>query len=276
MFHALLAQLVKTPGMKIPGVFLCLLFSLPSFSDCGHPAGPLLKVARVSDGDTIRLEDGRSVRVLGVNAPEIARGQKSAQPLGREARAAAQLFIKRAGGRVRLGVERKRQDHYGRLLAHVYDPSGRSLAVELLRQGLGLQVAVPPNDSQAGCLSGFEQLARQRAQGVWRNSYWNAFPVSRLRATDAGFRHLRGRVVKVDVNSSVWIEFEGALVAKVAKKDWPAFGYGARDWLLLKGREVELRGWVASRQITSSGSQIRTRFKPLLLVLRSPTSLRVM
>lgn len=262
--------------MKIPGVFLCLLFSLPSFSHCGHPTGPLLKVARVSDGDTIKLEDGRSVRVLGMNAPEIARGQKPAQPLGREARAAAQLFIQRAGSRVRLGVEREREDRYGRLLAHVYDPSGRSLAVELLRQGLGLQAAVPPNDDQAECLSGFEQLARQRAQGVWCNSYWNAFPVSGLSATDAGFRHLRGRVVKVDVNSSVWIEFEGVLVAKVAKKDWHTFGYSARDWLSLRGREVELRGWVAPRQVKSSGAQTRaTRFKPLLLALRSPTSLRV-
>jgi endonuclease YncB( thermonuclease family) len=273
LIQRLLALLVKTPGMKIPGVFLCLLFSLGSLADCGHPTGALLKVKRVSDGDTLKLEDGRSVRVLGINAPEIARGQKPAQPLGREAHSAAQAFIQRAGGRVRLGFERARADHYGRLLAHVYDSQGRSLAADLLQRGMVLQIAVPPNAAQSQCLLAFEQRAQAQALGVWRNRYWNAYPVKSLSARDSGFRHLRGRVARVDVNSSVWIEFEGNLVARIAKRDWAQFGYRKQDWLALKGQWLDVRGWVRVREVRQTGKA--RSFKPLIVQLRSPAAMQV-
>lgn len=205
MFHALASLLIKTPGMKIPGVFLCLCFSLASLADCGYPTGALLEVARVSDGDTIKLKDGRSVRVLGINTPELARGKTPAQPLGREAHIAAQVFIQRAGGKVRLGFERERVDRYGRLLAHVYNPSGSSLAAYLLQKGMALQISVPPNVAHEKCLLRYEQRAHLQGVGVWRNRYWNAYPAELLSAHDTGFRHLRGRVTRVEVNSSAWL-----------------------------------------------------------------------
>jgi hypothetical protein len=74
----------------------------------------------------------------------------------------------------------------------------------------------------------------------------------------------------VDINSAVWLEFEGQLVAKVAKKDWPLFGYRQQDWLALKGKSVELRGW-----ITSQKSRHSQQFKPLVMQLRSPSSMKV-
>ena len=259
--------------MKISGVFLCLLLSHPAFADCGRPSGPLLNVARVSDGDTIKLEDGRSVRVLGMNAPELARGQQRAQPLAQEARVAAQQFIQRAGGKVRLGFERERKDHYGRLLAHVYDASGRSLAAELLQQGLALHIAVPPNVDQAQCLFAFEQRGRKRGIGVWKNNYWNAYPASALRSQDTGFRHLRGRIARVDVNSSAWLEFDGNLVVRIGKSDWSQFGYSKQEWIALKGKTVEVRGWIRVRNAQKSSAG-RT-FKPLVLQLRSPAALQV-
>lgn len=273
LFQAAFEQRVKTPGMKIPGVFLCLLLSLPAFADCGHPSGALLKVARVSDGDTIKLEDGRSVRVLGMNAPEVARGKISAQPLAREARAAAQAFVQRAGGRVRLGFERERKDRYGRLLAHVYDASGRSLASDLLQKGLALQIAVPPNVEQAKCLLTFEKRARARGVGIWRDSYWSAYPIKFLKPGDTGFRHLKGKVTAVDVNSSVWLEFEGNLVVRIAKNDWPQFGYSKQDWLSLLGKTIEVRGWVVMRN--GKSTQTRRALKPLILQLRSSAALHV-
>lgn len=259
--------------MKIPGVFLCLCFSLASLADCGRPAGTLLEVARVSDGDTIKLKDGRSVRVLGINSPEIAHGKIPAQPLGREARAAAQVFIRRAGGKVRLGFEQERADRYGRLLAHVYDPNGRSLAVDLLQAGMAIQISVPPNVAQEDCLLAFERRARVRGVGVWRDRYWNAYPAELLSAQDTGFRHLRGRVNRVDVNSSAWLELEGNLVVRIAKQDWSRFAYNKRDWLALKGKELDVRGWVRARKIQKNGRL--HAFKPLILQLRSPAALQV-
>lgn len=265
--------------MKVSGVFLCLcfLYSVPlvAFAECGSASGELLKVARVSDGDTLKLVDGRSVRVLGINAPEITHGQKAGQPFGRESRAAAQAFIDAGKGKVRLGFERETHDHYGRLLAHAYDSRGRSLAAAQLRAGMALQIAVPPNIAQMQCLSKLELVARNKSLGLWRDNYWRPLPTQSLRGDEAGFRFVRGRIAKVDINSAVWLEFEGKLVARVAKKDWPLFadqkaGWQKSDWLALKGKSVELRGWITSQK--SRGSQ---KFKPLVLQLRSPSSIKV-
>ncbi len=273
MLVKLTAALLKTPGLKIPGVFLCVFFSSVGIADCGLPSGQAYPVARVSDGDTIKLEDGRSVRVLGINAPEIAQGKSSAQPLGREARAAAQAFVQRSGGKVRLGFDRQQRDRYGRVLAHVYDVQGRSLAVELLKQGMALQISVPPNLTQEACLAEFEHEAQARAAGVWRHHYWNAFPAKSLSPEESGFRHLRGRVVRVDINTSVWLELEGNLVVQIAKYDWQYFGYSKQQWLALQGRNITLRGWVRARKVPQSTSL--ESFKPLVVQLRSPAAFTV-
>lgn len=262
--------------MKISGVFLCLLFAHPVFAECGIPAGELFTVARVSDGDTLKLQDGRSVRVLGINAPEITHGSKAGQPLGRESRAAAQAFVDASKGRVRLGFEREVKDHYGRLLAHVYDARGRSLAVAQLRSGMAMQVAVPPNAAQAQCLADAERAARKQSPGMWRNSYWQPLPTKSMRNDETGFRLVRGRITKVSINSAVWLEFEGKLVARVAKKDWSAFAYQKSDWLALKGREMELRGWIRPQKSKPRpNSKAPQQFKPLVMQLRSPSSMSV-
>ena len=263
-------MLVKTPGMKISGVFLCLFFPSVTLAQCGSPSGDWLEVARVSDGDTLKLQDGRSVRVLGVNAPEIRHGKSPGQPLGRESRAAAQVFVERARGRVRLGFERERYDHYGRLLAHVYDHRGRSLAAEQLRKGVAMQVGVPPNIAQSKCLSAIESKARRQQLGVWRDSYWLPLPSRSLRGSETGFRLISGRVAKVDINSAVWLELDGKLVVRIAKKDWPLFRYDKKDWQKLKGRQLEVRGWINVQK-----SRRSQQFKPLVLQLRSPFSLKV-
>ncbi len=260
--------------MKIPGVFLCLSVALlPSagvFAECGSPSGEFLSVARVSDGDTLKLADGRSVRVLGINAPEVTHGQKTGQPFGRESRAAAQAFVDASKGKVRLGFERETHDRYGRLLAHVYDGRSQSLAATLLRSGMALHIAVPPNTAQIHCLSKLESGARSESLGLWRDKYWQPLPTTSLRDNQTGFRFVRGRITKIDINSAAWLEFEGQLVARVAKKDWALFGYQQSDWFALKGKSVELRGW-----ITSQKSRRSQQFKPLVMQLQSPSSMKV-
>ena len=52
----------------------------------GVSAGEWVTVKRVNDGDTVQLADGRLVRYLGVNAPEINHARNTAEPFGFEAR----------------------------------------------------------------------------------------------------------------------------------------------------------------------------------------------
>ncbi len=259
----------------LAGVFLCLLSSVSAsvLAECGHPETTAITVAKVQDGDTLKLSDGRSVRVLGINAPEITVGQKRGQPLGKESLVSAQQFVARAGGEVRLGFDVEKRDHYGRWLAHVYDKFGRSLAVEQIRAGMAFQISVPPNRAQESCLSSIEIRTRKNPTGVWRNAYWGSFPSTSLSVVDTGFRVVRGKVARVDVNSSVWIEFEGELVAQIKKSDWPAFGRS--DWSSLAGKNLEVRGWISARKDKGNSQDGKRRFKPLVMGVRTPSSMKV-
>lgn len=262
-------NLIKTPEMKIPGVFLCLFFAHFCLADCGQSTGELVPVAKVIDGDTLRLKDGRSVRVIGINAPEVRHGAKPGQPLGVDARMGAQAFIDAAGGRVRLGYESEKQDRYDRQLAHVYNARGESLGVALLSRGLVFAVAVPPNVAQADCLYTQQKKAYQQRKGIWGDKSWTPRPSAGLDFGDAGFQRIKGRVEQVTINSSVWIELEGKLVLQIARSDWKYFPQKPRNWLDMKGKTLETEGWVVVRK------QNNKHFKPMVMKVRSPHALRL-
>ena len=58
------------------------------------------QVERVVDGDTLRLKDGRSVRMIGLNAPETGKKGQSAEPYADAARKRLQALVARSDGRV--------------------------------------------------------------------------------------------------------------------------------------------------------------------------------
>jgi endonuclease YncB( thermonuclease family) len=82
----------------------------------------------VVDGDTIRLQSGVYVRLIGIDTPEAGKCGY---------RAAKRKLDQWVGGEARLvnpkGVDNR--DHYGRLLRYVHD-SGRDTGLGLIRLGL--------------------------------------------------------------------------------------------------------------------------------------------
>lgn len=211
-------------------------------ADCAPP-GPLheAQVAHVVDGDTLRLSDGRSVRLIGVNTPELARAGRVAEPLAEAARAQLQQLVAASGGRVRLAPGAQAYDRYGRLLAHAFGGDGGNWEARLLAEGFGYAVAIAPNTALSACLFAAERRARTAGRGVWRQP---ALAVGQLRA--GGFARLRGMVMRVERNGGgLWLEM-GALAVRVAPA-WLA-RFDAAAVQALAGREVEVRGWVVARQ----------------------------
>ena len=95
---------------------------------------PLGFVATCFDGDTLKLTDRRVVRLAGIDAPELAKGDRKGQLFAREAR--GQLTTLTQGQQVKLlqaGV--KHRDLHGRILAEVLLPDGRSLNEIMVRDG---------------------------------------------------------------------------------------------------------------------------------------------
>lgn len=223
--------------------FVSVLCAWPAQAFCPLPSGlPTVRVQRVVDGDTLKLSDGRSVRLIGINAPELAHHGRNIEPFAEAARRRLQALVDASGGRLSLQVGREARDHYGRTLAHAYDRRGENLEARLLAEGLGYLVVVAPNSALVVCQQAAEQLARTARLGLW------AKPAVQTPAqiTQGGFALVTGQVLSVQRNrGGVWLELDGGLVLHVAVKlldqfDWPSLQ-------ALTGRHIQARGWVIDR-----------------------------
>ncbi len=226
-------------------------------------------VSRVIDGDTLRLVDGRMVRLIGINTPELARDGRPAEPLAQAARTALVKMLKGAPT-VGLQFGRERLDRYKRLLAHVYLPDGRSLEKRLLEDGLAAYVVVPPNTARLRCYRRAERRARDTERGVWRSVY-RPVPVADVARDRGGFRIITGEVVRVGKSKhSLWLNFqrrpsEGRREGVAVRINREDLGYFKRwDPRELEGRRVTVRGWW------------RPYKKQLVTRLRHPAALEIL
>lgn len=122
-------------------------------------------VAQVADGDTVVLENGQKVRLLGIDAPEL---EKEGQPADFLAHKAKQVLTDLAQRqRVRLGYDRLRYDRYGRTLAYLFLPDGTNLSREMVRQGLARVYFVPPNLRFREELLAAQREAIGGRRGIW-------------------------------------------------------------------------------------------------------------
>ena len=210
---------------------------------CPAPAAlSYAQVERVVDGDTLRLKDGRSVRMIGINAPETGKKGQSDEPYAVAARKRLQDLVAQSDGRVGLRVGKQAQDRYGRTLAHVFGADGSNLEAQLLADGLAYQVAIAPNVELLSCQQAAEHSARSAARGLWRQPPVLA-PQQIIRS---GFALVGGKVSKVQRNrGGVWIDLQGGLVLHVAPNQLKNFDQ--KTLTNLQGKQVEARGWVLDR-----------------------------
>ena len=123
-------------------------------------------VLRAVDGDTLLLEGGERVRLIGVDTPEIA--HEGGRPAGRYGEEAA-AFAKREmeGREVRLEYEGERLDKYGRTLAYVYrEPDGFFLNAEIVKQGFGRVYGRFPF-GRIDEFREYQRAARANEAGLW-------------------------------------------------------------------------------------------------------------
>ncbi|BDB17221.1 nuclease [Pseudomonas sp. CYM-20-01] len=210
---------------------------------CPAPAAlARVDVQRVVDGDTVRLKDGRSLRMIGLNAPETGKKGRSDEPYAVAARQRLQALVEASGGRVGLVLGRESKDRYGRTLAHLYGADGENLEAQLLAEGLGFQVGVAPNVDLVTCQQAAENSARQARLGLWRKS--PVLSVAQLK--QSGFALVSGRVSKIERNrGGIWIELQGSLVLRIAPELTRHFDSALLSGL--QGRTIEARGWVQDR-----------------------------
>ncbi len=201
------------------------------------PADETVTVRHVIDGDTVMLQDGRVIRFIGIDTPELnTHGKLPAEPGAEAARRWLRNKIP-SGSRLKLVFGVERRDDYGRWLAHPLTMSGDLLVTRMLALGLGPFLLIPPNDDYWQCWLAVEQRARQQRLGVWQA------PLTRLVTGD--WQLLQARVLRSYAGSGrLKLELEGKLTL-IAGRELPAT---ARDKLkrLLPGELLFIRGRVRS------------------------------
>lgn len=227
--------------------FVFWLLVLPARADhCAMPgAGELVTSRHVIDGDTLDLMDGRRVRLIGINTPEIGRRGNASEPFAQAARRELVRLASEEGLRLLVGEEPK--DKYGRTLGHLFDARGANVEARLLEQGLGFAVGIAPNLQLLDCHLRYERQARLARHGVWARQAVN--PVEKLDA--GGFQILRGSVTGVNrTDSDIWVDLDGPLALRL-----PIGLIEPEDDAAWLRRDVEVRGWVVDRGVVRRGQK---------------------
>lgn len=200
---------------------------------------------RIFDGDTLLLVDGRTLRLVGVDTPELGRDGKPSQPFAEEAKAALARLAP-PGASLALRLEAERHDRYGRLLAHAFDADGGNVQARLLEAGMATALVVPPRQWGVACYAAVEARAREARRGIWQLPQYQPIPAEALPDSTRGFRLVSGRVQRVgESRANLWLDLSPKVAVRIPKDDLIYFD--AFDPRSLAGKRLEVRGWVAKR-----------------------------
>ena len=200
------------------------------------------KVAKFVDGDTLVLQSGETIRLAGINTPEMATDDRPAEPLALKARdvLAAQL----ADGQVLIEDAPQPRDRYGRTLAYLFRADGASVQEALLRRGLASAVVILPNDRYLDRFIQAEQAAHRAERGIWALTYYAPTPAGEIRG---GYQFVRARLSRIELGKK-WFAFsvQKDLVILVRRSAWEAgfaFPPGALDQA-----SIAVRGWFSKKK----------------------------
>jgi endonuclease YncB( thermonuclease family) len=226
-------------------------------SDCGGDSAITGEVARVIDGKSFLLTDGREVRLAAVETLSLVPGDED------EARSTAALAAKTALESAVLHREVTLRsaggtDRYGRLIAYVFvsAPSGEILAQrELLAAG---QALVSPAALAAACrtyLRDAERTARTAKLGLWGDPYYvvrQADQIADILAEQGRFAVVGGKVASVrESGGIVYVNFgrrwSQDFTVTILKRNERLFTGAGLAPKALTGRHVEVRGWIEER-----------------------------
>jgi endonuclease YncB( thermonuclease family) len=203
------------------------------------------RVAAVIDARSFRLEDGREVRLAGI------------EPVATEAanrNAALAAIVK--GRDVTLRGEDDEPDRYGRQPAFVFlEDSGDPVQVRLLALGAALVSGTVTDKDCASALNAAEAAARQAKTGTWADpaAIKNAESPGDILAGIGRFMVVEGRVLSVrQAGATTYLNFGrnwtrgfAVTISRRMIASLEAAGIVPKS---LENRRIRVRGWVEARQ----------------------------
>jgi endonuclease YncB( thermonuclease family) len=243
MIHPALRSSVARPACAVS--FLVLACAGPAGAgDCLLELQGEGRVAAVVDGRSLRLEDGREVRLAGIERGGTDRAS------GRAA-----LSAIAAGREVTLHGDDDTPDRYGRQPAFVFVAgSEHSVQSELLRRGEAMHSSDISEKNCAAALAAAESTARDAKLGIWAetSAIKNAESSGDILSAIGHFSVVEGRVLSVrQAGAITYLNFgrnwTRDFAATISRRIIPAFesaGLGPKSF---ENRRIRIRGVVSSR-----------------------------
>jgi endonuclease YncB( thermonuclease family) len=269
------------PRTVLRGLVLSAIMTVaaaaPAGAQCELETGERVRITRAIDGDTVAIEGGGEVRLVGIQAPKLALGRAgfAEWPLAPEAR--AQLATLAEGRQAELRYGGARDDRHGRRLAHVFvtgDGGGTWLQGAMLEAGLARVYSFPDNRSCVAEMLALERAARIAGRGIWSDPYYalrDAAAVGQLENLDGTFQLVEGRVEAVAiVRGRVYLNFDQDFrqdfTVTIDPRDTRRFAERGEALRNLEGETVRVRGWLA----TINGPMIEATHPEQIELLDAP------
>ena len=247
----------------------------------GLEPGPERTVTRIVDGETVSLDDGTELRLIGALAPRATDAGAEPGMWPAEIAAAEELRALLVGKSVELAYGGERSDRYGRIQAHAYlrQADGRRwVQGHLLEQGLARAYVVAGNRACADALLAAERGAREARRGLWADAAYQVTPADkptqlvRYRST---FQLVEGRIAGVaTVRGTIYLNFDAdwrrAFSVSLRRGDGGLLGVDAGNPKALEGRLVRVRGWIEQRGGPANAPIIELSTAGLIEVLDDP------
>jgi endonuclease YncB( thermonuclease family) len=222
-------------------------------TSCPGPTGPPLTVRSVLDGETLTLDDGRVIRLIGSlpHRGERTNGTPSAPAIAARDRLASLV----EGKTIRLAGSAETIDRHGRRLAHVYVPGENGLVwlqESLIAAGVTRAYGLPGHAPCIDALMIAERGARQSNNGLWRLGAFRDLSaddpkaISRFRSTYQSITGtvrdvaVVGQTIRLNFGPDWRSDFSATIERRVTSPD------GA-SWTTWMGRKVRIRGWLDHR-----------------------------
>ncbi|CAK0762294.1 micrococcal nuclease [uncultured Gammaproteobacteria bacterium] len=196
------------------------------------------------DGDTLRLDDGRELRLAGIEAPKTG-------PLAEQAKSALTKLIQGHSLSVRFGGAKS--DRYGRMVGHGQRDDGRWLEGSLVEAGRVRVHTTPDNHALAAELLALEGEARSARRGLWTlRGYVVRDALDDLNRDLDSFQIVEGRVTTVSRrNIGAYLNF-GAdwrtdftlFISKSVLHRLEKAGIDPAAW---QDKRLRARGWLIKR-----------------------------
>jgi endonuclease YncB( thermonuclease family) len=221
-------------------------------------AGPAHSVVRIIDGETVGLDDGSELRLIGALAPRALDVGVGPEKWAAETRSREALGELVAGRSIELKFDSARSDRYGRLQAQAFLIEGEQrlwIQRHLVSQGFARAYSLSGNATCIEELLAAESAARVAGLGLWAEAAYQVRSASepdQLIGYRTTFQLVEGQVVRAaSVRGSIYLNFDrnwrDAFFVSLRRDDRKLLGTFATDPKMLEGRRVRVRGWIDVR-----------------------------